>query len=525
MAIQEVVSLGEIFQILVTYARGIWRHRWHMLGIAWFVCLPGWLYVYFMPDLYQVNARVAIIDPQKDLSMYMKSMNTNLDITAAARAVLDQLVNRDNLLQVLRETDLAEGVTDHKDLEFQMQRVRQSITILPQRGNTYLFSMKTGDPRLGYQVIQGLLNILMKGNTGSITSPTHKASNILEDQIADFQGKMMVAEKELREFRKKNIDILGEDDADFYQRYKSIQNQMEKESSKIKELEKRREEIMRQLSEQGVVESQPEASPETGMRAEELRSRLAELQGKYYMKGNVKRPLYGEDHPEVVALRRMIELFEEQKKKGLTTPPRETKKFEESHREKEDPFVAKLKMNLSDVDMEYASLQTRVAEMEKRLQSMKLLESSLPSVMSDLEHLKKKVAILKEKLTSLMNTQGEATFTGDLAANLSKLVTFEIAEKPAIPTRTIGPNRPLFMSLVFAGGVLAGLVTALILAYARPVFDSPMHLKQVLGLPVLGTVSMIQEPGFMFGMLPRSSFYWLLVVLVAVYGLILIYSF
>ncbi|MBF0610577.1 MAG: hypothetical protein HQL55_05560 [Magnetococcales bacterium] len=524
MSIPEVIALDDVLQMIFSQLRGVWRYRWHFLGVAWFVALTGWGVVYTMPNLYQTSGKVAIIDPQKELAVYIKSV-PGVDITSAARSVLDQLVSRDNIIKIISQLDIAEKFTDEKQLEQAALNIRQTISILPQKGNTYSFIMKHNDPKLAYAVLQGLMNILMQGRTGNLpTAAPQKAANILNDQINDFQKQLATAENELRAFKKEHIDILGENDGDYYATLKSMHNQLENESNRLKELLKKREEVIRQLGDRGGVEIPVENEPDGDQRILEAKARLAEMQGKFYMKGNVKRYLYPDDHPEVIAMRRTIEAMEEQKKKGLPQSGRELRKLEEMGRDKEDPYITKLKMNLSDLDVEFASLTSRIEDIKKRIAIMKELEPKLPTVMTELEHHKKKVFILKDKLSNMMNTQGEADFTGNLVANLSKLVRFEITEKPVMPVAPIGPDRKLFYSLTLAGGLAAGLAYALILAYMRPVFDSATHLKQVLGLPVLGTVSMVVEPGFILGILPRSSFHWLLALLLLSFGVLMAYA-
>ncbi len=34
--------MREVVVLVLRYARGTWRFRWWMLGIAWVVCVVGW---------------------------------------------------------------------------------------------------------------------------------------------------------------------------------------------------------------------------------------------------------------------------------------------------------------------------------------------------------------------------------------------------------------------------------------------------------------------------------------------------
>ena len=44
--------MQEILIQIYSYLRGIWKRRWPMLMMAWFICLVGWAFVLKMPDQY-----------------------------------------------------------------------------------------------------------------------------------------------------------------------------------------------------------------------------------------------------------------------------------------------------------------------------------------------------------------------------------------------------------------------------------------------------------------------------------------
>ena len=50
--------MGSLKVIIFQYARDIWRRRWYAVGVAWAICLVGWVIVSRMPDIYDSNARV-----------------------------------------------------------------------------------------------------------------------------------------------------------------------------------------------------------------------------------------------------------------------------------------------------------------------------------------------------------------------------------------------------------------------------------------------------------------------------------
>ncbi|MBF0212915.1 MAG: hypothetical protein HQM00_05025, partial [Magnetococcales bacterium] len=59
---QQDFGFRDIYFQLILHARGMWRHRWHLVGLAWFVCLSGWSSVAVMQDQYLASATVKIED-------------------------------------------------------------------------------------------------------------------------------------------------------------------------------------------------------------------------------------------------------------------------------------------------------------------------------------------------------------------------------------------------------------------------------------------------------------------------------
>ena len=50
--------MGSLKVIIFQYARDIWCRRWYAVGVAWAICLVGWVVVSRMPDIYESSARV-----------------------------------------------------------------------------------------------------------------------------------------------------------------------------------------------------------------------------------------------------------------------------------------------------------------------------------------------------------------------------------------------------------------------------------------------------------------------------------
>ena len=74
--------------------------------------------------------------------------------------------------------------------------------------------------------------------------------------------------------------------------------------------------------------------------------------------------------------------------------------------------------------------------------------------------------------------------------NRAEALKFKIADAPNTPLQPSGPKRKLLFSGVLIAGIIGGLAIALLLYLIRPTIMSISQLRQVTGLPVLGSVTM-----------------------------------
>jgi len=52
--------MNSVFDDLRASLQGIWNRRWLALGVAWVVCLIGWVVVAMIPNSYESSARIFV---------------------------------------------------------------------------------------------------------------------------------------------------------------------------------------------------------------------------------------------------------------------------------------------------------------------------------------------------------------------------------------------------------------------------------------------------------------------------------
>jgi hypothetical protein len=70
-------------------------------------------------------------------------------------------------------------------------------------------------------------------------------------------------------------------------------------------------------------------------------------------------------------------------------------------------------------------------------------------------------------------------------------MSFKIVDPPTVPEVAVGPDREALYSMIFFAALVAGIGLAFILSQLRPAFLSQNNLREVTGIPVLGSIPMI----------------------------------
>ena len=85
---------------------------------------------------------------------------------------------------------------------------------------------------------------------------------------------------------------------------------------------------------------------------------------------------------------------------------------------------------------------------------------------------------------------------------------FRIIDPPRVTPNPVAPNRCLLLWGLVAASLAAGLATAFVVSQVRPSFHDGRVLREIVGRPLLGMVSMIAGPEILAQappVRPRSS--------------------
>lgn len=198
---------------------------------------------------------------------------------------------------------------------------------------------------------------------------------------------------------------------------------------------------------------------------------------------------FTEQHPDVAGARRLIKELEDIKRKEVE----ELRKIAMANPESASTnslAYQELNRMLAGSEVQVASLRARVGEYEARFNRARELMKTAPQIEAEFSQLNRDYDINKRNYNDLVARRESAALSGDLDS-ATGVADFRLIDPPRASPKPVAPNRLLLMPLALLAALGAGLATAFIASQLRAVFYDARSLKDAVGLPLLGVVTLV----------------------------------
>lgn len=538
---------------LLWYLPALWRRRWQILVVAWLLCAVGWAAVAFVPNEYRVAARVHI-DTESLLRPLLRGLAVDVDPAQQIDLMQRTLISRTNLERVARMTDLDLPAQSDEAMARLISSLERKISLNADRGNIFTISFQDQTPETAYKVVQALLSIYMENNAGSTRRDFDSARQFLDAQLRKYEQQMADTERRLNDFKTENLNYLP-GNATFVDHMNRTRTQVADLQDQLGEARARARELARQLETvpQYVTLEGSAGGPPSGIevRILEQEQRLDEMLLRYTDK-----------HPDVVATQRLLAQLKQEMSARMQAfasggPP--LAPLEETDGEGVIPASApaddaamegdgaaagagpgvtaaaagpgpnqmqsdlyqNIKMSLVDAEAQVAALEDSLQRRRQELGGLEAEVDRMPRIQAQLDRLNRDYAMARRNYEELLQRRETAVLSESREINADK-VQFRVVDPPQMPVLPSGDKRPLLLTAVLVAGLGGGLGLALLLVSLQSSFVSTIRLAQVLGRPVLGSVSLVTREGRFARTARVASFGGALSALVAVYAGLLV---
>jgi polysaccharide chain length determinant protein (PEP-CTERM system associated) len=360
------------------------------------------------------------------------------------------------------------------------------------RDNLYILGYRDSDPETAKRVVQALVSIFVESSLGQTRQGTSTATTFINEQIKAYEAKLEEAETRLKEFRLKNLANMSGDGKDSASHIAELSAQLERARLEYREAVNARDAAKAQLDAEkarGGAQTTAQSllqestinvsTPELDARLGELRRNLDALLQRYT-----------DQHPDIIATRKLIKDLEEQKKKemaelrkaAMNTPTASVGTVGGSLAMQEITRI------LATTEVQVASLKARVDEYSSRYALALSAMKTAPQVEAEAAQLNRDYAIHKRNYEELVQRREQASISGELDV-ASGVADFRVIDPPRANPKPVAPNRLLLLAGAMAGALAVGLFTTFAASQLRPVFHDANDLRARVELPILGVVT------------------------------------
>ncbi|MDI1294335.1 MAG: GNVR domain-containing protein [bacterium] len=462
--------MAGLYDELLVVLHGIWTRRWIALGVAWGVCMLGWLGVALIPNSYQSKARVYVNTQsllQDKVGITQVQSQQDLD------RVRSTLASAENLEKVVRDTDLSQTVSGPRDIAAKITKLRESITVVAQADPSMIdISASSADSslsdganaRIAQQVVQKLIDIFQEANLSGDRNETKQSLAFLDQQIAGRGKQLAAAEQRRVEFAQRYVGMLPGAG--------SISQRMDAARLELNNIDSQ---LMQAQSALSAMNGQLAGTPQTlpGVSASGGASPLAQAQANL---AGMRARGWTASHPDVIAAQREVDSLRKQgggSAGGGSTP---------------NPAYMSIRSMQAERAATAQALQTRKAQIQSDLNAMSQKQTEEPGLAAEQEKLDRDYEVLKTQYDKLLSDREEIRLRGDVKTETGS-VQFRVIQPPSVPTAPVAPNRPLLLLAVLILGIGAGVGVAFAMGQLKGTFPTAARLERAVGMPVIGSIT------------------------------------
>jgi polysaccharide chain length determinant protein (PEP-CTERM system associated) len=478
--IEDLVALG------VSVLHGMWRYRWPSLLLAWVICVVGWTIVYALPDVYQASTRV-YIDAESMIKRAVGDLtlagDTMTEINILTRAMLSQ----PQLEKTAQLANLDLEATTPQEHEQLIADIGRRVILAKEGGeNIFRISFQDSSRQTAETVVQTLLDSFREDAYGERRTDSNAASAFIGQQIVDYERRLDEAEVRLATFKRDNIGLMPGETGDYYTRLQRAMQTLAESRAELRLANERRTEYQLQLEgEQPVFGIVGPAGP-TVAAGGAADATIAQYQNEI----NALLLKFTENHPDVIALRETIaRLKAEQPQSG----PRAPVAYTAAGNLQDNPVYQRMRMGLSETEVEIATLRSKITAEEAAVQELQRLVDTVPEIERQLTAMNRDYEVTRGQYDELLKRRESLHITGEVEQTGDQL-QFRVIDPPRASLAPVGPNRLLFLMATAVVALGAALALAFGLQHLYPVFVSRRELREITGLPVLGSVSFARSP-------------------------------
>jgi len=480
--------MNELLQRLIAAAHGMWRRRWFGLAAAWIAAIIGIAIVYRIPERYEASARV-YVDTETLLKPLLAGLSIQPNLDQQVALISRTLISRPNVEKLIQMADLDLSVQTTAQRESLIEQVTKALQLVGSTAtNLYVISYRDPSPERATKVVQSLLTIFVESSLGDKRQDSRSAVKFLDDQIKRYEENLKASEDRLKAFRLKYLGVTQEGQ-DYFSRMAQLNAAIEAAKLDLEAAVQSRDAYKRELTGETPTLMTDSADSRGTESVPEIDTRIAALQ--HDLDDLLRK--YTEQHPDVVATKRLIANLEQQRRAELASRKKTgTASSGSSNVAESSPVFQQLRISLADAEANVASARAKLAGYESQYRQLQARAQLVPQVEAEFAQLNRDYDVQKTTYARLLSRREAAGMGMDVQDTGG--ARFRVIDPPRVSREPIAPNRIALLAIACVLSLVVGVVASFVVSELMPIFHDARTLRDVSKRPMLGMVSMLPTP-------------------------------
>ena len=464
--------MTNIYDELRSALYSVWHRRWLALGVAWGVCLLGWLVVAMVPNSYESKARIYVqLDDVLSEQMGLGHGDTKNNIDRVRQTLTSAI----NLEKVVRATPIGAGITSPKQMEGAVLSLGKKIKVESDEANLFSITASYGDgsnsdaanAKIAQAVVQRLIDIFREENLTGNRGQMSTSLTFLDGQLEQRQKDLEAVDQKRLAFEAKNPSLAGGAAAGL--------QKLEAARTELRGIDA---DLAAAQSSYAAINGQIAGTPRTIAGAGPVGGARGALNDAQAQLNSLRARGLTENHPDVIAARNQVGALRgaaaaEGNGSGNGVP---------------NPAYSSLESIRAERAANVQSLSARRASVQQEISAQTAQQFSDPAAAAEYQRITRDYDVMKEQYDKLLHDREELKIRGSVDTQ-QNAVKFQVIDPPTTPRSPVAPNRPLLLFFVLFMGLGAGSAAAFAVGQLRSTFATTGRLEKALGLPVLGAIS------------------------------------
>ena len=467
------------------------RRFWLLLVPFAVVSAATAVYSRQLPDIFRSDTLILVV-PQRVPESYVRSTVTTR-IEDRLQSISQQILSRTRLERVIQDFNLYAEQRRTGIMEDIVEQMRRDINIQVVKGDAFRVSFTGQDPRTVMKVTDRLASLFIEENLRDREVLAEGTNQFLEAQLEDARRRLVDTEKKLEAYRKQfagelpsQLESNMQAVANTQMQIRAVVDSINRDRDRHLILERQLADLENTMTEAPPASARPPVDLASGggtatQQLEAAKTALAQLQLRLK-----------EDHPDITRMKRVISDLEKKAEAEAAAAPAAAGPTVTPAEVARRKRVGDLRAELEQVERQVAAAQAEEKRLRQVAGAYQQRVEMAPTRESEMTELTRDYTTLQTQYASLLAKKEES----QISANLERRQIgeqFKLLDPARLPERPTSPNRQQINTFGMIAGLAIGFALLAFIELRDTSFKTDEDLLNVLGLPVLAVVPLMQS--------------------------------